>query len=304
VEEMAKVVTLATQRALEKLYPSRDCTNWYLQRSIYQFSTLRAGIAGYDRPGLAPSVEIALGRLFNIPKGTNLHITNDIDLLASAMMKHSGLRTGIVLLAGTGSVAMSYEIKTGVPVRTARSGGWGWILGDGGSGFDLGRKGVQATLSALEEARISTSSRDPATKGVLKPFHLDIMKSLGVPEEWITFDVLSHILKENSESFDDLKSKIAGVALTVLNAASSDLEAIQIVHSGAEALVSILFTLVRYACVTPEKSVLILAGGLMKTQMYRGVVLQKLRREGVHFPIVEIIEDAAIFGVQSLKTLA
>jgi hypothetical protein len=181
---------------------------------------------------------MALGRLFNIPKEPNLHITNDIDLLASAMLKHLELKTEIVLLAGTGSVAMSYKIKTGVPVRTARSGGWGWILGDGGSGFDLGRKGVQATLSAIEEARIPRSSSDPATNGALKPFHLDIMKSLGVPEEWITFDVLSHILNGNLESFDDLKSKIAGAALIVLNAASSDLEAIQIMNSGSEALVS------------------------------------------------------------------
>jgi N-acetylglucosamine kinase-like BadF-type ATPase len=115
---------------------------------------------------------------------------------------------------------------------------------------------------------------------------------------------LSHILKGNSDSFDGLKSKIAGVALTVLNAASSDPEAIQIVNPGAEALVSTLSPPVRNACVTPEKSVLILAGGLMKSQMYRGIVLWKLGREGVHFPAVEIIEDASIFGVESLKTLA
>jgi hypothetical protein len=41
----------------------------------------------------------------------------------------------------------------------------------------------------------------------------------------------------------------------------------------------------------------------MKSQMYRDIVLWKLGREGVHFPVVEIIEDASIFGVESLKTL-
>ena len=233
-----------------------------------------------------------------------LHITNDIDLLASAMLKHPELETGIVLLAGTGSIAISYKIESGVPVRTSRSGGWGWILGDGGSGFDLGRQGVQATLFALEATRIFKASSNPTTKGLLNPFHLDIMRSLGVPKKWISFDLLSHILKGNSDSFDDLKSKIAGVALTVLNAASSDSEAIQIVNSGGEALVSTLSPRVRNACVTPEKSVLILAGGLMKSQMYRDIVLWKMGREGVHFPVVEIIEDASVFGVESLKTLA
>ena len=48
---------------------------------------------------------------------------------------------------------------------------------------------------------------------------------------------------------------------------------------------------------------LILARGLMKSQMYRDIVLWKLGREGVHFPVVEIIEDASVFGVESLKTL-
>jgi N-acetylglucosamine kinase-like BadF-type ATPase len=116
-----------------------------------------------------------------------LHITNDIDLLASAMLKHPELETGIVLLAGTGSIAISYKIESGVPVRTSRSGGWGWILGDGGSGFDLRRKGVQATLSALKTARISPARSDPTTKGLLKPFDLDIMRSLGVPKKMDQF---------------------------------------------------------------------------------------------------------------------
>jgi hypothetical protein len=155
------------------------------------------------------------------------------------MLKHPVLETGIVLLAGTASVAMSYKIDSRVPVRTSRSGGWGWILGDGGSGFDLGSKGVQATLSTLEAARISTASSDPTTKGLLKLFHLDIMRSLGVPKKWISFDLSSHILKGNLDSFS-FKSKMAGVASIVWNAASSDSEAIQIVKSGAEALVSTL----------------------------------------------------------------
>jgi hypothetical protein len=128
------------------------------------------------------------------------------------------------------------------------------------------------------------------------------MRSLGVPKKWISFDLSSHILKGNLDSFN-FKSKMAGVASTVRNAASSDSEAIQIVKSGAEALVSTLSPLVRNACVT-KKSVLILARGLMKSQMYRDVVLWKLGREDAHFPVVEIIEDASVFGVESLKTLA
>jgi hypothetical protein len=49
---MVKMVTLAIHRALEKRYPSRDYANGYLKLSIYQFSTVRAGIAGMIVLGL------------------------------------------------------------------------------------------------------------------------------------------------------------------------------------------------------------------------------------------------------------
>jgi hypothetical protein len=106
------------------------------------------------------------------------------------------------------------------------------------------------------------------------------MKSLGVPEEWISFDLLSHILKGNSDSFDDLKSRIAGVALTVLDAASSDSEAIQIVNSGAEALVSTLSPLVRNACVTPANSVPHLSWGTYEKSDMQRYCLAEVRERG------------------------
>lgn len=55
--------------------------------------------------------------------------------------------TGSVLVAGTGAVAA--RIVSGRLVATA--GGHGWLLGDEGSGFWLGREAVRATLNALDE---------------------------------------------------------------------------------------------------------------------------------------------------------
>jgi glucosamine kinase len=54
--------------------------------------------------------------------------------------------TGSVLVAGTGAVAA--RIDGGRLVATA--GGHGWLLGDEGSGFWLGREAVRATLHALD----------------------------------------------------------------------------------------------------------------------------------------------------------
>jgi N-acetylglucosamine kinase-like BadF-type ATPase len=53
---------------------------------------------------------------------------------------------GSVLVAGTGAVAA--QIRDREPV--AIHGGFGWLLGDDGSGFWIGRQAVRATLSALD----------------------------------------------------------------------------------------------------------------------------------------------------------
>src|ERR1017187_1021669 len=53
---------------------------------------------------------------------------------------------GIVTIAGTGSIAFGRN-ATG---RTARTGGWGYIFGDEGSGFDIARQALRAALRAEE----------------------------------------------------------------------------------------------------------------------------------------------------------
>lgn len=55
---------------------------------------------------------------------------------------------GIALVAGTGSVA--YGHKAGKQVRC---GGWGYLLGDEGSGYAIGRAALRAALEDLESSR-------------------------------------------------------------------------------------------------------------------------------------------------------
>jgi len=53
---------------------------------------------------------------------------------------------GIVTIAGTGSIAFGRNAAG----RTARCGGWGYIFGDEGSGFDIARQALRAALRAEE----------------------------------------------------------------------------------------------------------------------------------------------------------
>jgi len=56
---------------------------------------------------------------------------------------------GYVLVAGTGAVAGEVAGTELVQQRD----GWGWLLGDEGSGFWIGRAAVRSTLAALQEQR-------------------------------------------------------------------------------------------------------------------------------------------------------
>lgn len=68
--------------------------------------------------------------------------------------------TGTALIAGTGSIATRIEQHSAV----FSIGGHGWLLGDEGSAFWLGREAVRETLRALE---IGEGTRDPLYASVM-----------------------------------------------------------------------------------------------------------------------------------------
>lgn len=75
-------------------------------------------------------------------------ITEDV---VTAYLGALGERAGVVVSAGTGAVALWTD---GLHVR--RSDGWGPLLGDEGSGYDIGRTALVAALAAAD-------GRGPAT---------------------------------------------------------------------------------------------------------------------------------------------
>ena len=65
-----------------------------------------------------------------------------------AVIAHAGAlggRPGVVVVAGTGVVALG-----ATPGGTARTDGWGHMLGDAGSGYWIGRRGLEAALRTID----------------------------------------------------------------------------------------------------------------------------------------------------------
>jgi N-acetylglucosamine kinase-like BadF-type ATPase len=98
------------------------------------------GIAGVDRPGEEKVIGDVLRRL-GIRR--EVRIVNDA-LVALVAGAPTGV--GIVVVSGTGSISFGVDPKG----RTARSGGWGYLLGDEGSAFWLGHAAVRLGIRAAD----------------------------------------------------------------------------------------------------------------------------------------------------------
>ena len=82
------------------------------------------------------------------PIKTYLH-SDSVNAYFGALAKPNG----IALLAGTGSFAVSFDEKG----QETSVGGWGAMLGDEGSGYDIGKRAVMHTLSVRDEGKAPTA---------------------------------------------------------------------------------------------------------------------------------------------------
>jgi N-acetylglucosamine kinase-like BadF-type ATPase len=98
------------------------------------------GIAGADHPAHRQEVVDSLNIFF--PRG-NFTVDNDARIALTGAI---GFGAGVVVIAGTGSVAFGRNEKG----EEARAGGWGPIVGDEGSAYGIARAGLAAVLRGFD----------------------------------------------------------------------------------------------------------------------------------------------------------
>jgi N-acetylglucosamine kinase-like BadF-type ATPase len=99
------------------------------------------GIAGVDRPNDANVIRGIMRRI-----GYKARILVVNDALVALEAGAPGL-PGVVIISGTGSIAYGRNANG----QAARSGGWGYVLGDEGSGYWIGRAALRAVLHEADE---------------------------------------------------------------------------------------------------------------------------------------------------------
>jgi N-acetylglucosamine kinase-like BadF-type ATPase len=170
------------------------------------------GIAGVDRSTDADAVRAIMHRLGF--KSRTLIVNDALVALVAGV----GDSPGVVLVAGTGSIAYGRDASG----RAARSGGWGYLLGDEGGGFWIGRSALAAVVRQFD-------GRGPAT--VLTDLVLDEMR-LANPTELINaiYDKglqrraitgIAALVQRASDSGDAIASDILARAAAELAAAAA-----------------------------------------------------------------------------------
>jgi glucosamine kinase len=99
-----------------------------------------AGSGGIDTDDDAAALAALIAPL---APGATITVVHDSRLLLAA----GGASTGVAVIAGTGSAAWGRNAR-GVE---ARAGGWGYLLGDEGSGYWLGREAVRHSLRRMNQ---------------------------------------------------------------------------------------------------------------------------------------------------------
>ncbi len=101
-------------------------------------AAIGVGAHGCDTSEECVAFESALTPLTS----ARIRVVNDAELLAPAV----GLRQGIGVVAGTGSIAVARTADGAMLV----AGGWGWILGDEGSAPGLVREAARAVRNGID----------------------------------------------------------------------------------------------------------------------------------------------------------
>jgi N-acetylglucosamine kinase-like BadF-type ATPase len=228
------------------------------------------GLAGVDRPA-----DYAMMLPLLRPLAAHRVLENDAELALEGLPA----RSGVCLIAGTGSISLGRDPAG----HTARSGGWGPIVGDEGSGYDIGRRALQAVLRAAD-------GRGPATS--LQPALLAAW-DLARPA-----DLMGRVYPQRSTA------EVAEVARLVFEqAAAGDPVARQIVALAAAELAAAALAVaaqLQFAGPLP----LALTGSVLRHQpRMRAAVLRRVRRRVPLGPVV-IVADAALVAAQALAAAA
>jgi N-acetylglucosamine kinase-like BadF-type ATPase len=193
------------------------------------------GIAGVDRPDDAAVVRAIMKRI-----GYKAKVLVVNDALVALEAGAPG-QPGVVIISGTGSISYGRNEQG----MAARSGGWGYVLGDEGSGYWIGRAALRAVLRAADQ-RGSATALTP-----LLLAHFGVTRPQGLIHEVYHSNLKPAAIGALAQCVHQAFAKGDEVAIGILRGAANELE-------------SSAMSVARRLELVGRPFVFILAGGIFK----------------------------------------
>jgi N-acetylglucosamine kinase-like BadF-type ATPase len=214
------------------------------------------GAAGAGREDVAAGIRSALESRF---PSARVAVRDDAYIALRAAVPDGD---GVVVIAGTGSVAFAQSGGDGY-----RCGGYGYLIGDDGSGFAIGAAAVKHLMKAYD-GRVP---RDAFVEAIESHFAVQTLTGM-----------LERVYRSNAPV-----GTIAGVAPLVLQMAqSSERIATRIVQTAAQELFELLKGVIKRANLAGSDAPIALAGGLLSANsLLTYLVEMRILNEFASMPI-------------------
>ena len=319
VEAFVAAVKTAVSDALKTSVDLPSTEPVVLAKDKSYFAKAWFGVSGVDSPSAVDAITPVLSELLAIPPGPNLNICNDTYLLAAPLRIHRDAKYAIGVIGGTGAIAVGFkEDERGSLKEFGRVGGWGWILGDEGGGFHVGRTAVRAIVAQADWDSLnpdSLSSPSTLIPAVLKNFGAatphDILALAHLPEPSPTTPPPEGV---HPLLLYPREKRLSSLSPIVFRCAFEDRDplALKVLTECADSLAEqIAMFLIPTSnsppgsarngnAVLAKEAILSFGGSLVGIKDYRELVLGSLRKRGQMFMYVEYVDDAAAVGAVAL----
>ncbi|TFK74029.1 hypothetical protein BDN72DRAFT_893477 [Pluteus cervinus] len=271
------------------------------------FAAAWFGVSGVDSPAAIATITPELSKLLKIPAGPRLAIANDTHLLAAPVRQHGDISHAVAVISGTGSIAVSFrETETGLE-ELGRIGGWGWMLGDEGGGFSVGRETIRHILLEHDKSSVTGEKvKSVLQDRVLARFGVtDVMELLTIihiqdPQSGVVLPQSAplHLSQRREKRLSDLCPLVFTAAFE-----DGDPLALTILKSAAAQLTEEIAVLLGDGSgrtVKPQDAVISFGGSLAGIEAYRQIILDGLAQMGHVFRYVSFVDDAAATGATGL----
>jgi N-acetylglucosamine kinase-like BadF-type ATPase len=188
-------------------------------------------------------------------------------------------KEGIVVIAGTGAIAMGWKGK-----KEAISGGWDWLIGDQGSGFWIGKKVLEEIGKALDGRRKDFKLRKFIFKKLKIKKEVDLYKNFYCEDFVTKIASISKFIDEFSKKGDRFSKKI--------------------LMEAAKEVSKMATSVIKKLNFEKEKFTVVFVGGMFKSKIFKREIEKEIKKVAKKSKFILLKKKPVIGAVKLAKEKA